>query len=366
MNINRLKALQEKVKAEKLSALLVSNKTNVRYLSGFNGTSGFILVTPKKSMLLTDFRYIQKAKAILPKQIELVDITRMMRNPKGFKQAWQDLLKKHKLKNIGFEANNMTVDRLDFYKKISQGTKLVKTCGLTEELRVVKDKEELKNLAISQRVNEATLSEVIQFLKEGVSEQEIASKIQIIGRELGAEDMSFDPIVAFAESSASPHHEPTSKKLKKNQVVLIDMGMKYKGYCSDMTRTFLPKKATDKQKEIYSTVLEAQENCIKKLKAGTIGETGDGYSRSIIEKAGYSEYFGHSTGHGIGYDIHEAPNQSPKAKDPLPENTVVTVEPGIYLPGKFGVRIEDMVIVRKKDVEVITRAPKALEKIMIL
>ena len=361
-----LKLLQKRVKKEKLSALLISNRVNVRYLSGFNGSSGVILTTPKKTLLITDFRYIQQAKSILPKEVELVDITRMMRNPAGFKGAWKKLISKYRLKRIGFEASNITVSKLDFYKKMSRGVKFVKTTGFVEKLRQVKSKTELKLLTKSQRINEETLAKVVKFLRKGVREEEIAQKIQIIGRELGAEGMSFDPIVAFGPSSASPHHEPGSTKLRKGQVVLIDMGMKYKGYCSDMTRTFLPKKASDKQKEIYSTVLEAQMNCIKNLKAGTPGQKGDNFARKVIAGAGYDKEFGHSTGHGIGLDIHEAPNQSPKAKEKLRENTVVTVEPGIYLPGKFGVRIEDMVIVQKKAVKVITKAPKHIGQIMVL
>jgi len=364
--MQKLKTLQKEIKSLGLNSFLVTTPNNVRFLSNFNGTSGMMLITPSKAFLLTDFRYIQKAKAILPKEIELVDITRMLRNPLGFTGAWQKLLSKHKLEKIAFESTEMTVQRLEFFKKISKNSKLIAQTNLVENLRIVKTDEEMKKLIRSQRINEQTLKKVIPLLKVGVTESEIGRKIQIIGLEQGAEAMSFDPIVAFAANSASPHHEPTNKKLVRNEVVLIDMGMKFAGYCSDMTRTFLPKKATNEQKAIYSKVLEAQENCIKKLHTKLHGGQGDELARGVIKQAGYREQFGHSTGHGIGLDIHEAPNLAAGGSDKLPVNTVVTVEPGIYLPGNFGVRIEDMVIVGEKKVEVMTKMPKKLSDITIL
>lgn len=364
--MQNLKTLQKEIKNLGLSALLVTTANNVRFLSGFHGSSGMILITDKKAFLLTDFRYLQKAKAVLPKEIELVDITRVLRNPAGFQGAWQKLINKYKLQKIGFESTEMTIDRLEFFKKISQQTKLTPIKNLVENLRIIKSTEELKKLIKSQRINEQVLKRVIPLLKIGITELEIGRKIQIIGLEEGAEAMSFDPIVAFAANSASPHHEPTNKKLAQNQVALIDMGMKYQGYCSDMTRTFLPKKATSQQKEVYSKVLEAQLNCIKKLNSNFNGGQGDNLARDIIKEAGYGEQFGHSTGHGIGLDIHEAPNLSPGGKDKLPKGTVVTAEPGIYLPGNFGVRIEDMVIVGDKKVEVMTKMPKSLAEIMVI
>lgn len=364
--MQKLKTLQKEIKSLGLSSFLVTTPNNVRFLSNFNGTSGMMLITSSKAFLLTDFRYIQKAKAILPKEIELVDITRMLRNPLGFTGAWQKLLTKYKLDKIAFESTEMTVQRLEFFKKISKNSKLIAQTNLVENLRIVKTDEEMKKLIHSQRINEQTLKKVIPLLKVGVTESEIGRKIQIIGLEQGAEAMSFDPIVAFSANSASPHHEPTNKKLVRNEVVLIDMGMKFAGYCSDMTRTFLPKKATDEQKAIYSKVLDAQENCIKKLHTKLHGGQGDELARGVIKEAGYSEQFGHSTGHGIGLDIHEAPNLAAGGSDKLPVNTVVTVEPGIYLPGNFGVRIEDMVIVGEKKVEVMTKMPKKLSDITIL
>lgn len=366
MQNTAIKTLQKEIKESGLSGFLVTTPNNVRFLSGFHGSSGMMLVTANKAFLLTDFRYIQKAKAVLPKEIALVDITRMLRNPLGFTGAWQNLIAKHKLQKIAFESTEMTVERLEFFKNISKTAKLSPVKNLVENLRIIKSQDELKKLTRSQRINEQTLHKVVPLLKTGVTETEIGRKIQIIGLEEGAEAMSFDPIVAFAANSASPHHEPTNKKLAQNEVVLIDMGMKYQGYCSDMTRTFLPKKATNEQKEVYSKVLEAQLNCIKNLNSKLHGGQGDELARSVIKNAGYGENFGHSTGHGIGLDIHEAPNLSPGGNDKLPKGTVVTAEPGIYLPGNFGVRIEDMVIVEENKVSVMTKMPKSLADIMIL
>ena len=239
-----------------------------------------------------------------------------------------------------------------------------------DHLRAVKTSEEIKLIAKSQQINEKTLKAALKLLKPGIKEKNLAWKIIDIGHQLGAEDISFEPIVAFGKNSASPHYTPAETKYKKSDVVLIDMGMKYKGYCSDMTRTFLPKKASSSLIDHYELVLTAQENCIQNVRAGHKGTHGDFLSRSVFEAVDLAEKFTHSNGHGVGLEIHEAPSLSIKQKRKdrtmkLVENMVITVEPGLYFEGKYGIRIEDMIVVGKSKNKNLTKFPKKIEKILI-
>ena len=226
--------------------------------------------------------------------------------------------------------------------------------------------EAIKLLIKSQRINEKVFLEIKKIVQKHVEQKkrtpiheiDLAWRIKELGNKYGAEDVSFDPIVAFGKNSAIPHHMPGKTKLKKGDIVLIDMGMKYKGYCSDMTRTFFTSKPKQEHLDIYNTVLEAQLNGLKKIKAETTGKNADAYSRDIIKKAGYAEAYGHAGGHGIGLDIHETPSLSENFTKKFKENTVVTVEPGIYLAGKIGVRIEDMILITKNGNKNLTKITK--------
>lgn len=361
----------------KSDAQLITNKTNVTYLSNFNGSSGFMLLTKNKKYLFTDFRYIERAKSIIKKDIELVNITRVWRNPKELAASWQKILKQHKIKTLGVEESDLTVNRYKKFKKISKtGKKSPKFVDISDEIesiRAIKTTAEIKIISESQAINERVFLEIKKIIqnwlksdeKKPLKECDLAWLIKSFAHEFGAEDISFDPIVGFGSHSARPHHEPDQTALKKGDIVLIDMGVKYKGYCSDMTRMLFTSTPTPKQKEIYNLVLEAQENAIKKIKAGISGIEADKFSRDIIDKAGYKEQYGHAGGHGIGLDIHEIPSLSSGYKGPIKENTVVTVEPGIYLEGEFGVRIEDMILVTKTGNKNLTKIPKKIEEITL-
>ncbi len=331
-------------------AQLITHLTNVRYLIGFTGTYGFLLVG-KRNYFFTDFRYrgfaeeLEKSKTRIPfKFIEL---------NKDFEKTFKKLAGR----KLEFEADHLTVQELQSWKKRFKGINFSPTKHPIEELRLFKDKEEIKNLKKSQQINEETLKRVIKLFKNGITEQELAWRIKTIGHDLGAEDISFEPIIAFGPSSATPHHQNTNKKLKMGDVVLVDMGMKYKGYCSDMTRTFFTKKPTAEQEDVYFKVLNAQMDAIKALKAGVKCSKLDTIARESMGKEA-AEHFGHSLGHGIGLDVHESPGLSSRSKDILKENMIVTVEPGIYLPGRFGVRIEDMGRVTKTGYENFTKFEK--------
>jgi Xaa-Pro aminopeptidase len=354
----------------KAQAKLITNKTNIAYLANFTGSAGFMLLTKNKSYLFTDSRYVIRAKNSLNKGVELVDITRVWRNKKELQEHWSEILQKHRVKTLGVEEENMTMTKFKWFKKISKvkgkQVKFIDVSGEIEKTREIKSKKEIGMMKKSQEINEKVfkaIKKVIQDFQKGktraaIQEIDLAQKIKELGGKFGAEDVSFDPIVGFGKNSASVHHNPGKTKLKKNDIVLIDMGMKYKGYCSDMSRMILPPKPSEKMKEIYKLVLKAQLAGCKGVKAGISGAAADKLSREVIEEAGYGEFYSHSGGHGVGLDIHETPNLSKKFKGKLKENSVITIEPGIYLPGKFGVRIEDMVLVKKNGNKNLTRIKK--------
>ena len=336
-------------------AFFISDPANVRYLSGFSGSNGQMFITRKNAWLITDFRYLRVAKTVLPKKMRLV-IQRL-----SIGEEVRKLAKKQKIKIVLFESNHLSFLRYEALKKSLKPVQLKPGRGMVEPHRMIKTAQELRLIIKAQRLAEETFLNVVKNLKPGKTEEQIAWEIERIGYELGADSVSFPSIVGFGKNSGSPHHQNTNKKLKKGDIVLIDMGMKYKGYCSDMTRMVFTSQPTPLQAKIYNTVLEAQEAAIKKLHAGMKGDTADGIARNIIKKAGYGKTFGHSLGHGIGLEVHEAPNLSSGYSHAIPENTVVTVEPGIYLENSFGVRIEDMVLVKGNNVINLTKIAKDLK-----
>lgn len=332
-------------------ATLINHLQNVKYLAQFSGSNGF-LVMGKKNYFFTDFRYKEIAKE-LEKSKTRIDF-KFIEIDKNLTENLKKILKNDK--KIEFESNNMTVDELNLWKKRLKGFKFIKLTNTIENLRKIKDEDEIKKLKKSQKINEDVLEAVKKLLKPGISELEVAWKIKSIGHDLSAQDISFEPIVGFQENSSTPHHQNTDRKLKNNELVLIDMGMKYQDYCSDMTRTFFFGKGTKEQYAIYDLVLEAQLAGIKAVKAGVKASAPDLASRKVMGE--YEKFFGHSLGHGIGLDVHEMPSLSSRSKDTLEENMIVTVEPGIYLEGKFGVRIEDMGRVTKTGYENFTKFKK--------
>lgn len=339
--------------------MLVTNRTNIRYFSGFSGTTGYLVLENKKGFLFTDARYHLVAKAVLPKHFRVIDITG------GVEKPWKDFIKAKHVRRMGFESQSMTVSLFRFFKRSSKGVDFVDVKAALDERRMVKRKEELVKLAVAQRITDRILSELKLWLRVGVSEQAIAWKIECLAREFGAEDISFPPIVGINEHSASPHHQNSLRKLRRGDLVLIDMGVIFEGYCSDMTRMIFTKTPTAEQRAVYELVRKAQETARGGVKAGVTGVRADALAREVIGKAGYGKYFGHSLGHGVGLDIHELPNLSSKYSKPLPEGSVVTIEPGVYLPGKFGVRLEDMVVVQKHGVRTITKSSNAIQDSVI-
>lgn len=339
--------------------ILVTNKTNILYLSRFRGTAGYLVLHGKKGFLLTDSRYHLVAKTVLPKNFRIVDIT------DGLEKSWKKFLKRNRIKKIGFEGNSINFHFWKWLKKIAPSVSLVDIGEKISRQRMIKKSFEIACIRRAQEITDKIFAILRKWLHSDFSEKAIAWKIQCLAHELGADDLSFPPIIGVAKNSASPHHHNTEKKLKRGDIILVDMGVVFQGYCSDMTRVLFTKTPTAEQEKIYELVKKAQEHTIENLRAGMTGKASDGLARSIIIENGYGKYFGHSLGHGVGLDIHELPNLAQKYKGKIPEGSVVTVEPGIYLPGKFGVRLEDMVLVRKNGVKNFTKSPKDLNECII-
>lgn len=312
-----------------------------------------------RGFLFTDSRYHLAAKAVLPKSYSLINTT------KGLEKTLEVFLKKYRIRKCGFEGNTVTVRFLQRLKKINRKIKWRDIGATIDRRRIIKKSFELHRIAKAQKITDGIFAALKKWLKKDHSEKAIAWKIECLAREFGADDISFPPIVALNDHAATPHHHVTERKVRRGDLILIDMGVIYRDYCSDMTRVLFTKKPSSLQENIYELVRNAQEIAIKKLKAGVSGMRADNYARKIIEKAGYGKFFGHSLGHGVGLDIHELPNLAETYKEKIPEGCVVTVEPGVYLPGKFGVRLEDMVIVGKNGSRNLTASPKSIQASII-
>lgn len=353
----RIQQAQKTIRQKGVSSFLITDKTNIAYLTGFTGSNGFIILTRSKTILFTDSRYIERAKYNVPSFIELRDVTKVWRNPTELKTQWQKTLKHLRIHSIGYEGNSLTVNKFNKFKRLSPKIKFHDISGSIENLRATKDPYEIQCIRKSQEINKKTFRLIKKIIQKHqttgkkLREIDVVWEIKRIGFELGAEDVSFEPIVAFGKNSSMPHHQSGNTNLKKDDLILIDMGMKYKGYCSDMSRTLLPKNPSKLQKEVYNTVLKAQKNALAKTKSGLSEQKIDSLARKVIEEHGYGENFTHGTGHGVGLQIHESPSLREEGKAKIKPGMVITIEPGIYLPGKFGVRIEDIVTIKKTGVE---------------
>lgn len=355
-----LNAIRKKLARENLDAISITNLINIRYLTGFTGTSASLIIAKKKAWFCADGRYLEYIKKILPKNFTLIDIQKIS----GEKR--EKFLLKNRIRHLGFESESVSVERYSASKKLLRKIQLKPVQNCIEELRIVKTKNEIQHITKAQQIAEKVLNKITKkYLKPAVTEKQIAWEIERLGHEFGADTISFSPIVGFGPHSAIPHHQNTDRKFRRSDVVLIDMGMKYRGYCSDMTRTFFTAPPTPLQKKVYQIVLEAQEKGIQAMKPGITGAEIDTIARKHIKKAGFEKNFTHSYGHGIGLEVHEAPTISTKAKNTLPQNAIVTAEPGIYLERKFGVRIEDMCLIEKSNAKNLTNFPKKLPQIIL-
>ena len=336
-----------------LDGVLLTSEANEFYATGFAG-EGMTLVTKNGCWYITDSRYTEAAEKTIS-GAKVVEISR----ERPFSVCINEALAKSGAKLLGFEDAAMTVAEHErFAPKLKAELRGASTLLL--DLRSRKDEEEIQELIAAQRIAERALDTILGEIRPGVTEKEIAARLQYLMLSYGAEKMSFDPIVASGANGSMPHAVPTEKKIAAGEFVTMDFGCIYHGYCSDMTRTVCVGEPTEEMRQVYDTVLQAQLAGIAAAKAGATGRNVDGAARQVIEQAGYGAYFGHSFGHGVGVEIHESPNASPANETPLLSGAVISAEPGIYLPGKFGVRIEDVLILRENCCEDITKAEKAL------
>ena len=340
---------------EGADCVLITSDINRRYFTGMKSSAGVILAFPEKAYLLIDFRYIEKARATV-KDAEVIELKKLY-------PQLMELLKKHGAESVAIESETMTVKELNAYEHFFTDLTFVCNDSLSNAiaaLRAAKDSEEIACIRKAQEIAERALEELMGFIKVGVTEREIALELNRLMFAYGAEDLSFETIVLSGANTSMPHGVPSDKKVESGDFVLMDFGAVYNGYHSDMTRTVCVGEPTEEMRKVYDIVLSAQLAGIEAAKAGILGSELDKVSRDIIEKAGYGSCFGHSLGHGVGMEIHEKPNASPNYKLPLNEGAVVTVEPGIYIAGKFGVRIEDFVILTENGCENLTKSAKNL------
>jgi len=355
--IKRLRKLRTAIAEKGLDALLISQPENLRYLSGFTGSSGWLLISEQNAILATDFRYVEQAKGESPD----FEIIQTKQEPYNWLPSLVCDLGWHKL---GFEANSMSYDG---YHKLSEAMKakqvkleFVPTTGIVEQLRSIKEPEELEFILRAAEITVAAFEQVKEIIRPGTTEKEAAWNIEKFLRQEGSEGMPFEIIVASGPNSALPHAQPTEKIICSGEPVLIDMGARINGYCSDFSRTLFWGKADKTFREIYNIVSKAQTAVIEGIKSSMDASQADYLARSVIEQTGYGEAFGHGLGHGVGLATHESPTLNPSSSDSLADGMVFTIEPGIYLAGQGGVRIEDMVVLEKGKAKVLTKARKDL------
>ncbi len=342
--------LAELIAAEGLEALLVGDLTNIRYLTGFTGTNAACLVGPELRVFLTDFRYTERAAG---------EVGEGWERPPAERELVPALAPRLSGR-VGFEDAKLSVRRLaELREAAGGGVELVPAGDLVEELRAVKDSEEVERIAAAAELADEVYRWALEGGLAGRAERELALGCQARMLELGAEP-SFAPIVAAGANGALPHAEPSEREIARGELVVFDMGVKLDGYCSDCTRTFASGDPGDQAREVYELVAAAQLAALEAVRAGVRGREADAAARELIEAAGHGERFGHGLGHGVGMEVHEGPRLAASSEDVLEAGNVVTVEPGVYLPGRFGVRIEDLVVLCDEGLRNLSGIPKQL------
>ena len=353
--MEHLQQITGKLEAYDLDAMLIVSEPGERYAVGFQG-EGVVLVTRDGAQYSTDGRYIEAAR----KQVTGAEVVLTTRGRSHLEWA-RSCIRKHGLKRVGFESGRVSVEWYQrWQRELSPLCELIPAQSLLDGLRASKDGEELAAMRQAQKITDEAFEEVLNYIRPGLTEQEVAARLVYELLRRGARKVSFDPIVAAGANGSMPHAVPGGTVIESGMFVTMDFGCIYDGYCSDMTRTVAVGKPTQEMEKVYHTVLSAQQAGIAAARAGIPGRALDAAARQVIEGAGYGEYFTHSFGHSLGLEIHESPNASPSEERLLPVGTVISAEPGIYLPGKFGVRIEDVLVLTENGCEDLTQSPKEL------
>ena len=351
--MNHIEKIAAQLPEYGLDAMLITSESGERYALGFHG-EGLLLATRDGAQYSTDGRYVEAAR----EQVEGAEV--LLTTPeKGHIALAKEYIQAKGLHNIGFESGAMTVDG---HKKYAQELPCILTPAqkLLDGLRASKDEGELALMRRAQAITDEAFRAILNFIRPGMTEREIAARLvyELLSR--GGERVSFDPIVAAGPNGSRPHAVPGDQMVEEGMFITMDFGCKSGGYCSDMTRTVALGQPSQEMEEVYSAVLAAQKAGINAARAGVTGQEIDEAARRVLREAGYGEYFSHGFGHSLGVDIHESPNANSKEQRPMPVGAVISAEPGVYIPGRFGVRIEDVLILNETGCEDITRSPKDL------
>ena len=351
---DRADRLTELLPAERVDLLLVTALPNVRYMTGYTGSNGLALVGPQTRVFVTDFRYVEQAA------VEVDGSYDRKRDQLELFDALADSLPPGEVR-LGFDDASVSVrQHARLRELLPERVELIGAGGLVERLRAIKEPEEVQRMRVAAAAADAALQKLLGQGLAGRTERELAIALELAMREHGAQRPSFESIVAAGPHGALPHATPRDVEVGRDQLVVIDWGAEVDGYCSDCTRTVATGEPGEEAREVYQLVLEAQLAGLAAIRAGAGAREVDGVARAVIEAGGHGEHFGHGLGHGVGSEIHEAPRLSMRSEDTLQGGNVVTVEPGVYLPGRFGVRIEDLVVVTDQGCEILTSLDKAL------
>ena len=347
----RLEKLRQALLEQKLNAILISQPENRRYLSGFTGSAGWLILSPEREVLATDFRYYEQVAREAP-SFELAKVTTK------FTDLLPGVLADLGVQRLGFESLHLTVDEWSTLSRATEGVEWVPLKETVEAIRVVKEEAEIEAIRRSVALTDAAFAHLVEVIRPGMTELEAAWEIEAHMRIHGASKAAFDLIVAAGPNGALPHALAGDHVIEPGEPIVFDIGCVVDGYCSDMTRTFCLGRPSPKYLEVWDIVRRAQEAAEASIRAGISGVAADAAARDLITAAGYGAAFGHGLGHGVGLAVHELPRASRLSEDTLGPGMTLTVEPGIYLPGEFGVRLEDLVIIRDQGVEILTNTPK--------
>ncbi len=350
--MDRIQKIKSLFAEKKIDSFLVKNLPAIRYLSGFSGSAASVLLTKDKNYFVSDFRYKTQSKTEVYKDFEIMIY---VQNSMMF---LKDLIAGNNLKKIGFEANFLNYNDVENLRKDFPETEFVPVDSLVEKVISVKNEKEIELTKKAVEITDRTFTELLKIIKTGMTEREVSAHISFLHKMYGADGDSFDCIVAAGERSAFPHARPTDRKIGNNELVKLDFGCTVQGMKSDMTRTIAVGEVSEELKNIYAIVREAQMLALGSVRAGKSSKEVDSVARNFIKEKGYGENFGHGLGHGLGYDIHEKPLLNERMDFILEENSIITIEPGIYIEGLGGVRIEDDVIVKKDGCEILNKSSK--------
>lgn len=352
----RINQLRTVLQDKGLGAILISKPENRRYISGFTGSTGYALITQEEAIFITDFRYTEQATSQC-KGYKIVEFSRT--------KPITDVLKELEISRIGIEEDFVSYGQyLDYTEKLDY-VQLVPLKGAITKLRSIKSAEEIEYIQTAASIADEAFTHILTFIKPGMTETEVALELEVFMKRKGATGVSFESIVASGKRSSLPHGVASNKVIEAGDLITLDFGCIYKGYCSDMTRSFVLGQATEKQKEIYNVVLEAQETALKAVAPGLKGSQLDQIARDIIQEKGYGEYFGHGLGHGVGLEVHELPHVNSQGEALMEPGMIITIEPGVYIPDYGGVRIEDLVVVTENGYQVLSKSTKELIELKI-